>query len=163
MADAVFPTLIKHCPSPLQAQTYRADFIYPHSQDDPKGFQAIRTCDGSFAAPLRFLLLGVTAPTTLCSTDGAQYLFGRIFSGALSSSPQPLHIQPYSAPAWDLKPRTACQSAASQFAVPAGSTLIKFESSPSACHAGMICGLTIAQTYIDSLEPCTIIDAPPQH
>ncbi|AET38061.1 elongation factor 2 Ecym_2319 [Eremothecium cymbalariae DBVPG len=84
-ADALLEMIIMHLPSPVTAQSYRAEQLYEGPTDDPACI-AIKNCD-----PKADLMLYVSkmVPT---SDKGRFYAFGRVFSGTVKSG-QKVRIQ----------------------------------------------------------------------
>lgn len=77
-ADALLEMIVIHLPSPVTAQSYRAETLYEGPADDASCL-AIKACD-----PKADLMLYVSkmVPT---SDKGRFYAFGRVFSGTVKS------------------------------------------------------------------------------
>jgi elongation factor 2 len=75
-ADALLQMIVTHLPSPVRAQSYRAEMLYNGPADD-KYCSAIRACDQS--GPL-IMYVSKMVPTT----DMTRFFaFGRVFSGTI--------------------------------------------------------------------------------
>jgi len=76
--DALLRMIIKHLPSPLEAQKYRVGGLYTGPQDD-KYAEAMKKCDKE--GPL-MLQVSKMIPT---SEKGRFYAFARVFSGTVKT------------------------------------------------------------------------------
>lgn len=77
-ADALLEMIILKLPSPVQAQKYRAAYLYEGPIDDPSG-QAITNCDQN--GPV-MCFISKMVPT---KDKGRFYAFGRVFSGVIKA------------------------------------------------------------------------------
>jgi elongation factor 2 len=77
-ADALLEMIVLHLPSPVVAQTYRAENLYEGPMEDEAGV-AIKNCDKT--GPL-MLYISKMVPT---SDKGRFYAFGRVFSGTIKT------------------------------------------------------------------------------
>jgi len=84
-ADALLEMIILKLPSPIQAQSYRAAYLYEGPIDDPTG-QAIKNCDKD--GPLS-IFISKMIPT---NDKGRFYAFGRVFAGTVATG-QKVRIQ----------------------------------------------------------------------
>ncbi|KCV70324.1 elongation factor 2 [Fonticula alba] len=84
-ADAILEMLVIHLPSPVLAQSYRAETLYEGPNDD-ECFNGIKNCDPK--GPL-MLYVSKMVPT---SDKGRFYAFGRVFSGTVQTG-QKVRIQ----------------------------------------------------------------------
>lgn len=77
VADAVIDMVIMKLPSPVEAQSYRASYLYEGSLEDATGM-AIHQCnkDGP---------LSVYISKMIPSDDNRFYAYGRVFSGTVKS------------------------------------------------------------------------------
>lgn len=78
MSEALLEMIVLHLPSPVKAQSYRADILYTGPLDDPCA-EAIRNCDPN--GPL-MLYVSKMVPA---SDKGRFYAFGRVFSGTVAT------------------------------------------------------------------------------
>lgn len=76
--DAVLEMIVKHLPSPHQAQKYRYETLYEGPLDDESAI-AMKTCDHD--GPL-MMYVSKMVPT---SDKGRFYAFGRVFSGRIAT------------------------------------------------------------------------------
>ena len=77
-ADCLLEMMVKHLPSPRDAQKYRTSYLYEGPQED-KVAESMRKCD-----PLGPLAIYISKMVP--STDkGRFYAFGRVFSGTVAS------------------------------------------------------------------------------
>ena len=74
-ADALLEMIVRHLPSPKQAQVYRGPYLYEGPQDDIYA-KAIRECDPN--GPL-MIYVSKMVP----GDKGRLYCFGRVFSGTI--------------------------------------------------------------------------------
>lgn len=89
--DCLLEMIVRHLPSPWQAQKYRVDTLYEGPKDD-EAANGIRNCDPN--APL-MMYVSKMVPT---SDKGRFYAFGRVFSGTVATG-QKVRIQgPYYVP-----------------------------------------------------------------
>lgn len=75
-ADCLIEVMVNHLPSPIEAQKYRASYLY--EGDEPEVLEAIKNCDPK--GPLMIYvskMIGVE--------DGRFAAFGRVFSGTIST------------------------------------------------------------------------------
>ena len=77
-AEALLEMLVLHLPSPVKAQSYRAEYLYEGPIDDPCG-QALKKC--SQDGPL-MIFISKMVPT---NDKGRFYAFGRVFSGVVAT------------------------------------------------------------------------------
>lgn len=68
--------MVKHLPSPIQAQKYRASYLY--EGDEPEVLEAIKNCDPK--GPVMIYISKMVA-----IEDGRFAAFGRVFSGTIST------------------------------------------------------------------------------
>ena len=78
LTDSLFEMFVVHLPSPKAAQKYRVSYLYEGPQDDVCA-QAIRDCDTK--GPLMIYICKTITSSDLKNT----YVFGRVFSGTVSS------------------------------------------------------------------------------
>nr|WNS68467.1 eukaryotic elongation factor 2 [Trichomonas gallinae] len=78
MSEALLEMIVLHLPSPVKAQSYRAETLYTGPLDDACA-DAIRKCDPN--GPL-MLYVSKMVPT---SDKGRFYAFGRVFSGTVAT------------------------------------------------------------------------------
>merc|ERR1719184_616239 len=78
VGDAVLSTVVKHLPSPVDAQKYRCEKLYTGPQDDATA-QAIRNCDAKAGLSLYISKMVST------SKIGSFIAFGRVFSGTVAT------------------------------------------------------------------------------
>merc|ERR1719184_582826 len=76
--DAVLSMVVKHLPSPVDAQKYRCEKLYTGPQDDATA-QAIRKCDAKAGLSI---YVSKMVPT---SELGRFIALGRVFSGTVES------------------------------------------------------------------------------
>ena len=84
-AEALLEMIILKLPSPIEAQRYRAAYLYEGDINDPTG-QAIVNCDPK--GPL-CVFISKMVPT---SDNGRFYAFGRVFSGTISAGQKNVRI-----------------------------------------------------------------------
>merc|ERR1712232_573667 len=77
-AEALLEMIVIHLPSPVKAQTYRAETLYEGPKDD-ECYTAIKNCDPK--GPL-MMYVSKMVPTT---DKGRFYAFGRVFSGTIAT------------------------------------------------------------------------------
>jgi elongation factor 2 len=77
-AESLLQMIVNHLPSPVVAQAYRVEQLYPGPQDDVSA-TAIRNCDPD--GPL-MMYVSKMVPT---SEKGRFYAFGRVFSGTIAT------------------------------------------------------------------------------
>lgn len=77
-ADCLLEMMVKHLPSPRDAQKYRTSYLYEGPQED-KVAEAMRKCDPH--GPLS-IYISKMVPST---DKGRFYAFGRVFSGTVAS------------------------------------------------------------------------------
>lgn len=77
-ADCLLEMMVKHLPSPRDAQKYRTSYLYEGPQED-KVAESMRKCDPN--GPLA-IYISKMVPST---DKGRFYAFGRVFSGTVAS------------------------------------------------------------------------------
>jgi elongation factor 2 len=80
LADSLLTMVVKHLPSPVEAQRYRVDHLYTgpaENKDDDEVYQAIKNCDPN--GPLCMYVSKLFPSPDLSRF----YAFGRVFSGTV--------------------------------------------------------------------------------